>query len=138
MIAMNKKIVILFSAVFSLSIIFAYFWGGNVRDFLSARVEVMSPTFYAFADGKSTFTGLSSSCFHTADTGTYVFIVEEKNDTGEKAYFVRKIDVIAGRTDDRCTELLKSPDFNAIYVASADKSIDDGDRVVISKVRDSP
>ncbi len=135
---MKKKIVVLFTVVFTASIIFSYFWGGNVRDFLSAKVEVMSPVFYTFADGKSTMTGLSSSCFHTSDTETYAFIVEEKSDTGEKAYFVRKIDVTAGRTDDRCTELLKSSDFNAIYVALADKTINDGDRVVISKVLNSP
>lgn len=98
----------------------------------------MSPTFYTFADGTSTLTGLSSSCFYSNEINTYAFIVVEQDLYGEKAYYAKKIDVATGKSDGQCTELLQSTQFNAIYVRVSNATLQDGDRVVITKVHNSP
>ncbi|MBP3917740.1 MAG: hypothetical protein J6I50_01035 [Clostridia bacterium] len=144
---MNKKITIIFTVIFTLSILASVVFGKTIRDALSPQVVVMSPVFYTFSDGSVTVTGLSSQCFHstsTPDNGdagdiqTFALIVEKRNDTGEEAYFAKKIDVIKGKSDGICTELLKSSQMNAMYICSADKTLEDGDRVVIFKIINTP
>lgn len=144
---MNKKITIIFTVIFTLSILASVVFGKTIRDALSPQVVVMSPVFYTFSDGSVTVTGLSSQCFHSTSTPTdgdteapqaIAFIVEKRNDTGEEAYFAKKVDVTKGKSDGICTELLKSSQMSAMYICSADKTLEDGDRVVIFKIINTP
>lgn len=97
----------------------------------SPHVEVMAPIMYMFPDGYFSMVALSNSCFSPDEDGiTTAFIVEENSDTGEHAYFARKIQVILGRSDDKCSEIIKSTTVNAIFICSTDRKITDGDRLL--------
>lgn len=135
---MKKIFAIILSIIFSISILVASILGETIRDSLSPKVEVMSPVYYVFDDGQAIMSGLSSECFFYTENGSYAFVVEEKNDTGEKAYFAKKVAVVTGKSDNICTELVKSSHFNGMYICYTSTPIHDGERVVITKISNSP
>lgn len=135
----NRKSSVILILLYILIITLFTFFGKMIRDFNSHYVTVMSPVMYTFPDGYISMAVLSNTCFSTNDEGEAIaFIIEEKSDTGEKAYFAKEIKVILGKSDDKCTEIIKAPTFSVMFILSYNLNINDGDRVVINNITDIP
>jgi hypothetical protein len=135
---MKKKLTYVILGLFILSIIFFSGFGKAIRDYYSPHVTVMSPVYYTFADGTIVGAALVNSCFYEVDSETMAYIIEERTDTGERAYHAKMIRVILGRSDEKCTEVKKSEKYEAMYICESDRNFLDGDRVVIEKIINAP
>lgn len=136
---MRKRISIILIIVYIVMITFFLTFGEKLRDYYSPHIEVMSPIMYTFPDGYISMVVLSNDCFFINEDGEITaFIIEEKTETGEQAYYAKKISVILGKSDDKCSEVIKAPTIEAMFICSSDGNISDGDRVVIERIIDIP
>ena len=130
-----KKIYLIFLSIY-ISVIFIFvFFSTGMRDFMSINVDVMSPVMHVFADGYFSPFVIYDECFYSTEEGTtYSYIIELRDENADKAWFIKRIEVIKGLTDGIYTEILYSPVYNAIFVCGASHDITDNARVVISRV----
>ena len=136
---MKRILTVILFCLFALTIIFFLYFGKTIRDYNSPHVEVMAPITYMFPDGSICMAALSNSCFSTGGDGINVaYMIEEKSDSGEKAYYAKQIEVILGQSDDRCTEVKKAPMLSALFICDTSRDITDGERVVINKIINVP
>ncbi len=136
---MRRKITFLFFCLLTLSVTFFSLLGKAIRDYYSPHVEVMAPISYLFPDGSITMAALVNSCFIVEENGkTYAFLIEERSDSGESAYYTKKIELILGQSDDRYSEVKKAPILNALFICNTNQDLVDGERVVLHKIVNMP
>jgi hypothetical protein len=131
---MKRIITFISFGIFIISIIAFARFGKQIRDLYSPHVDVIPITEHIFPSGMYAQV-VRSSCISASDEGTAdAYILEEKTDTGERAYYAKKIEVSVGESDEKYTELRKVTDFTALYISSSDRALTDGKRVVIERI----
>ncbi len=136
---MCRKITLLLIWIYITMIVICGFWGEDIRNSLSVKVDVMAPVYYEFSDKTITMYGLSKMCFFKDENGNmYAYVVEKRDETGESAYFARKVGVKVGRSDEVCIELISSDLQDGMYICKSDTAVNDGDRVVVRAIYNTP
>ncbi|NLC19093.1 MAG: hypothetical protein GX757_07700 [Clostridiales bacterium] len=131
---MKKIITLLLFGIFALSISIFTSFGKRIRDYYSAHVDVTNISERILSNGIYAQVLLSSCLYEDDDGSIYAYIVEEKTDSGERAYYSRKVEVITGVVDGEYTEIINVPDFNALFICSFTSDFTEGERVIIEKI----
>jgi len=131
---MKRIITIVLFGIFIISIAVFAAYGKQIRDYYSPHVDATTVNERIFSNGMF-YMVLLSSCLHEDEDGNvYAYILEENSDSGEKAYYVKKVEVLAAEVEGKYTALMRIPEYDALYVSSYDKELKEGDRVVIERI----
>lgn len=136
---MKKIITVILFGIFTLSILVFSIFGETVRNHYSPAVKVMTVKQYLFPDGAYTLTAVANSCVTTSEDGvSTAYIIEERTDAGEKAFYAKKVEVNIGIVDDRATEIWGIDDLSALFICYSDRELSDGKRVVLDGILNGP
>ncbi len=136
---MKRKITFILFGIFALSIILFSVFGEEIRNYYSPHVKVMPFIEYIFPDGAYTLSALANSCITVDEEGiSTAYIVEEKASEGERAFYIKRVEIKTGNSDDKHTEIRGFSDFKALFVVFTDRTLVDGKRVVLDGIEINP
>jgi hypothetical protein len=93
---------------------------------------------YIFADGQYAFVLVNSCIIDRKDDKAFAYIAEERTDFGEPAYYAKKQEITVGISDDKCTQVKIDISEKVIFISNSDRTITDGERVVIDSIVNTP
>lgn len=136
---MKKICTIILFGIFTLSILLFSIFGEAVRNHFSPAVKVMAVNQYIFSDGSYTMTAVANSCVTMSEDGvSTAYIIEERSDAGEKAFYAKKVEINIGIVDDRAAEIWGFDDLRALFICNSDRELSDGKRVVLDGILNGP